>query len=72
VRLRTHLVGQKQWDKAREEALTRDCQQQIDAAVKHYLAIPPRAPESMFDHLYAELPTVYAAQRRAAAGGSDA
>jgi pyruvate dehydrogenase E1 component alpha subunit len=72
ARLRAYLVKQKHWDKAREEALTGECQQAIDAAVERYLSVPPRAPETMFDHLYAELPAVYAGQRRAAAGGSDA
>jgi len=72
ARLRAYLVSQKQWDKAREEALTRECQQQIDEAVERYLATGPRAPETMFDHLYAELPGVYAGQRRELAGGSDA
>jgi 2-oxoisovalerate dehydrogenase E1 component alpha subunit len=72
ARLRAYLAGRKEWDKAREEALTRECQQQIDAAVEHYLATPPRAPETMFDHLYAELPAVYAGQRRELAGDADA
>jgi pyruvate dehydrogenase E1 component alpha subunit len=72
ARLRAYLVGLKQWDKAREETLTHECQQAIDAAVERYLATAPRAPETMFDHLYAALPAVYAGQRRAAAGGSDA
>jgi 2-oxoisovalerate dehydrogenase E1 component alpha subunit len=72
ARLRAYLVGLKQWDKAREETLTGECQQAIDAAVERYLSVPPRAPETMFDHLYAELPAVYAGQRRTAAGGSDA
>ena len=40
-----------------------ECQQRIDAAVERYLATGPRAPETMFDHLYAELPKVYASQR---------
>src|SRR5207302_5950376 len=72
ARLRAYLGGRKQWDKAREEALTRECQQEIDAAVERYLATPPRAPQSMFDHLYAELPAVYAGQRRELAGDADA
>jgi 2-oxoisovalerate dehydrogenase E1 component alpha subunit len=72
ARLRAYLAGRKQWDKAREEALTRECQLKIDAAVERYLAMPPRAPETMFDHLYAELPAVYGGQRRELAGGSDA
>src|SRR5246127_4559359 len=49
ARLRAYLVKQKQGDKAREEALTAECQQAIDAAVERYLSVPPRAPETMFD-----------------------
>ena len=30
---------------------------QSGEAAEHYLAMDPRAPETMFDHLYAELPT---------------
>jgi 2-oxoisovalerate dehydrogenase E1 component alpha subunit len=72
-RLRAYLVAQRAWGKAEEEQLKRDCQDEIDAAIARYLATPPRAPETMFDHLYAELPEVYAAQRRElAGGGSDA
>jgi pyruvate dehydrogenase E1 component alpha subunit len=72
ARLRAYLVSRKRWDKAREERLTGECQQQIDAAVERYLATPARPPETMFDHLYAELPSAYAGQRREVAGDSDA
>src|SRR5262249_28249395 len=54
ARLRTYLVAQKLWTKAEEEELAADCQARVDAAVEHYLAAGPRAPETMFDHLYAE------------------
>ena len=64
ARLRAYLVGQNAWGKADEEQLAAECQQRIEAAVERYLATGPRAPETMFDHLYAELPGVYAAQRR--------
>jgi 2-oxoisovalerate dehydrogenase E1 component alpha subunit len=63
ARLRSHLVGQKAWGKSDEEQLVAECQQRVEAAVERYLAMPPRRPETMFDHLYAELPEVYAAQR---------
>jgi 2-oxoisovalerate dehydrogenase E1 component alpha subunit len=63
ARLRSYLVTQQVWGKADEEALVADCQQRVEAAVERYLAVPPRAPETMFDHLYAELPKVYAGQR---------
>jgi pyruvate dehydrogenase E1 component alpha subunit len=64
ARLRSFLAGQNAWSKTDEEQLSAECQQRIDAAVERYLAVKPRAPETMFDHLYAELPRTYAAQRR--------
>src|SRR2546421_377131 len=66
LRLQTasETLGQKAWSKTDEEQLSAECQQHIDAAVERYLAVKPRAPETMFDHLYAELPRAYAAQRR--------
>jgi len=64
ARLRSFLARQHVWSKTDEEHLSVDCQQHIDAAVKRYLVVRPRAPETMFDHLYAELPRAYAAQRR--------
>lgn len=72
ARLRSYLVSQKAWGKTEEEELAAECQQQVEAAVERYLAFEPRAPQTMFDHLYAQLPRVYAAQRRELSGGSDA
>lgn len=72
ARLRAFLVGRGAWGKADEEALAADCQERVEAAVERYLAIGPRPPATMFDHLYAELPPVYAGQRREASGGADA
>src|SRR6267142_2431536 len=64
ARLRSFLAGQNAWSKTDEEQLSAECQQQIDAAVERYLDVKPQPPEAMFDHLYAELPRAYAAQRR--------
>src|SRR6266852_1193951 len=64
ARLRAFLAGQNAWGKAQEEQLVSECQKEIDAAVERYLVVKPRAPETMFDHLYAKLPKAYAAQRR--------
>src|SRR5256714_10974335 len=64
ARLRSFLAGKKLWSKTDEEQLSAECQQRIDAAVERYLVVKPRPPETMFDHLYAELPRAYAAQRR--------
>src|SRR6266705_56549 len=72
ARLRAYLVGQKMWGKADEERLATECHDRIEAAVERYLATAPRRPETMFDHLYADLPEVYAAQRRELAGEHDA
>lgn len=63
ARLRAYLVSHKAWGKAEEERLSAECQARIDAAVERYLATGPRAPETMFDHLYAELPGAYEGQR---------
>src|SRR5438876_5389541 len=72
ARLRAYLVSQKLWGKAQEEELAAECQKAIEAAIERYLASSPRAPETMFDHLYAELPRTYASQRAQLSGGSDA
>jgi len=72
ARLRAYLVSQKAWGKAQEEELAAECQKEIEAAIERYLAFSPRAPETMFDHLYAELPRTYASQRAQLSGGSDA
>ena len=71
-RLRAYLVSQNAWGKAQEEELAAECQKQIEAAIERYLASAPRAPETMFDHLYAELPPTYAGQRAELSGGSNA
>jgi 2-oxoisovalerate dehydrogenase E1 component alpha subunit len=63
ARLRAYLVAQKAWGKTEEEGLAAECQARVEAAIERYLATPPRAPETMFDHLYAALPKVYASQR---------
>jgi pyruvate dehydrogenase E1 component alpha subunit len=72
ARLRAHLVSQKAWGKAQEEQLVSACQEQVDAAAQRYLAMGPRAPETMFDHLYAELPRAYASQRDSLKGAPHA
>lgn len=70
ARLRGYLVGRKAWGKAEEEQLSAECQQRVDTAVERYLATGPSAPETMFDHLYAELPAVYSGQRDELKGAS--
>jgi pyruvate dehydrogenase E1 component alpha subunit len=72
ARLRAYLVGQKAWGKADEERLSAECQERVEAAVERYLATGPRAPETMFAHLYAKLPDTYAGQRDELKGASHA
>ena len=64
ARLRTYLVSRMSWNKAEEEKVTHECEERVGAAIKRYLAIGPRPPETMFDHLYARLPSAYAGQRK--------
>lgn len=68
LRLRGYLTACGAWDKAREDALLRECNEQVQAAAQAYLDTPPPTAASMFDHLYATLPAALAKQRAAALG----
>ena len=68
VRLRTHLIAAGAWDKAKEDALLKECNEQVQAAAQAYLDTPPPTAEQMFDHLYATLPAALQKQRAAALG----
>ena len=65
LRLRHYLTDTGAWNKAHEEELLRQCNDQVQAAAQAYLDTPAPAPDQMFDHLYATLPAAYAAQRAA-------
>ncbi len=65
VRLRNCLVSQGAWTKSDEESLIGECQQKVEEAASRYLAAKRRAPETMFDYLYAALPQAYRAQQQA-------
>jgi 2-oxoisovalerate dehydrogenase E1 component alpha subunit len=64
ARLRSYLVNRLNWSKTQEEAVASECEERVDRAIEHYLATGPRPPETMFDHLYARLPSAYAGQRQ--------
>jgi 2-oxoisovalerate dehydrogenase E1 component alpha subunit len=66
-RLRSYMFNQGIWDEQQELELTAECGNEVEAAVKAYLDTPPGNPESMFDHLYAELPEALQGQRQAVA-----
>jgi 2-oxoisovalerate dehydrogenase E1 component alpha subunit len=70
LRLRTYLTGLGAWNKAREDALLKECNEQVQAAAQAYLDTPPPTAEQMFDHLYATLPAALQKQRAAALGES--
>jgi 2-oxoisovalerate dehydrogenase E1 component alpha subunit len=66
LRLRTYLMENGAWDKAREDQLLRESNEQVQAAAQAYLDTPHPAKDQMFDHLYATLPAALQRQRAAA------
>ena len=68
LRLRNYLMASGAWDKGREDALLKECNEKVQAAAQAYLDTPPPTVEQMFDHLYARLPAALEKQRAAALG----
>jgi len=68
LRLRAYLMASGNWDKAREDTLLKECNEQVQAAAQAYLDTAHPGAEQMFDHLYAQLPAALARQRAAALG----
>jgi pyruvate dehydrogenase E1 component alpha subunit len=68
LRLRTYLMEAGVWDKEKEEALLRQCGEQVQAAVQAYLDTPAPGVDQMFDCLYAKVPAALEAQRAQAGG----
>jgi len=64
ARLRAYLAAERLWSKRDEETLLAECQGQVSDAAEAYLSVDLDAPQAMFDHLYARLPTALADQRR--------
>ena len=76
-RLRDLLLHLGIWDETKEQALQHETAYLVQSAAEKYLEIPPQPIESLFDHLYAELPTHLTEQRdwavvKAMPGGSHA
>jgi pyruvate dehydrogenase E1 component alpha subunit len=70
-RLRNYLLGVGAWGRNDEEALLRQCADQVQEATQAYLDHAPPPRSQMFDSLYASLPAALAPQRaEALAGGS--
>jgi 2-oxoisovalerate dehydrogenase E1 component alpha subunit len=63
ARTRAFLESRGLWDEPAEVALRRECGEAVETAVKQYLATPKQSTDTMFDYLYAQLPTALRAQR---------
>lgn len=66
ARLRAHLVARAAWSRDAEEKLLAATGHEVEQAAAAYLATPPQAVETTFDHIYAVLPPGLARQRAAA------
>ena len=62
-RLRSYLTQVGAWSEADEDSWIARCRQEVDKAAEDYLAMPPQAPQAIFDSLFATLPPALAAQR---------
>ena len=56
VRMRLFLESRGLWNAEAEKQLRSECSDAVEEAVKEYLATPRQSADSMFDHLYAQLP----------------
>lgn len=65
TRLRRYLQDQGALSDSAWEAMEADCQETVEQAVEDYENTPPRAADSLFEHLYAELPVALARQQAA-------
>lgn len=63
-RLRRFLSAENLWDEAKEAALLEEVGQWVDTQVEAFEATPRQAPESIFDHMYADLPPHVQQQRQ--------
>ena len=66
LRIRAYLMETGAWSEADEQALKEECAAKVDQAVANYLDMPVQPVESMFDHMFAELPESMAEQRESA------
>ncbi|MNC90550.1 hypothetical protein D3C83_66600 [compost metagenome] len=51
------------WGRSKEDALLKECNEQVQAALQAYADTPPPRVEQMFEHLYATLPAALQKQR---------
>jgi pyruvate dehydrogenase E1 component alpha subunit len=63
ARVRSYLTQSCGWTKERETELIAACNAEVEMAAKTFLETEPQPPESIFDHLHAELPPVLLPQK---------
>lgn len=56
LRIRQYLMEAGHWDQKKEDALLKECAEQVDEAVATYLDTPKQDINAMFDYMFAELP----------------
>jgi pyruvate dehydrogenase E1 component alpha subunit len=66
VRLRNYLAAAGQWTKQSEEALLRECREDVERAAQDFLNTPPQPASAVFDYIYKDMPSELAEQRAAA------
>jgi pyruvate dehydrogenase E1 component alpha subunit len=62
ARLRRHLLRIRALTEEADQRLHTECASEVEEQVSRYLATAPLAPQSLFEHLYATLPTALEAQ----------
>jgi len=68
VRFKKFLLREQLWSEADENAALEDSAAKVERAVNEFLAVATRAPRSMFEHLFAELPAALREQSDSLAG----
>jgi 2-oxoisovalerate dehydrogenase E1 component alpha subunit len=63
LRMRKYVTKLGAWNDAQEEALKAECAREVEAAVDKYLSAPRPSTDSMFDHLFENLPKSVREQR---------
>lgn len=72
ARLGRYLMASGEWSEVQESALLEEGARRVEEAVKRYLEVPTQRAESMFDFLYARLPSALLEQRRTVSEGGGA
>lgn len=62
-RLRAYLESKDAWSASDEESLQSEAVQAAESAAQAFIKLEPEPPETIFDHLYAELPSSMRWQR---------